>query len=185
MYGLVNRAIQEMICERFDESTWQRVKQKAEVLEEQFLSLEPYPDDLTHRLVKAASEVLNLSSREIMQAFGEYWIEFTGKAGYQEIMDISGDTLPEFLENLDNLHTRIGVQFPQFSPPSFECSEEAKNVLELHYRSTRVGLAPMVVGLVQGLGDRFQTQVKITQTQSREQGDDDDTFRIEYQPKQS
>lgn len=180
MYGLINRAIQDMVCEHFDEATWETIKQNAQVLDEQFLILEAYPDDLTHRLVKSASQVLGLSGAEIMQAFGEYWVKFTATAGYQEILDMAGDTLPEFLENLDDLHTRIGVQFPKLRPPSFESTEVAENVIELHYSSTREGLAPMVVGLVKGLGDRFHTEVDITQTQSREAGFDRDTFRIEY-----
>ncbi|MEG4075783.1 heme NO-binding domain-containing protein [Microcoleus sp. Pol14C2] len=180
MYGLVNRGIQDMVCDRFDEATWEKIKQKAQVLDEQFLILEAYPDDLTHRLVKSASEVLGLSGAEIMQAFGEYWVKFTATAGYQEILDMAGDTLPEFLENLDDLHIRIGVQFPKLRPPSFECTEVARDAIELHYRSTREGFAPMVVGLVKGLGDRFETAVEIAHTQSREAGFDHDIFRIEY-----
>ncbi|XZN91688.1 MAG: heme NO-binding domain-containing protein [Microcoleus sp.] len=180
MYGLVNRAIQDMVCDLFDEATWEKIKQKAEVIEQQFLILEAYPDDLTHRLVKSASQELGLSSAEVMQAFGEYWVKFTATAGYQEILDMAGDTLPEFLENLDDLHTRIGVQFPKLQPPSFECTEVSENVIDLHYQSTREGLAPMVVGLVKGLGDRFHTAVDITQTESREAGCERDTFRIEY-----
>jgi hypothetical protein len=180
MYGLINNAIQGMICDRFDEATWQKIKQKAQFADESFFSLENYPDDLTHRLVKSASQVLGLSGTEIMQAFGEYWIKFTASAGYQEILDMAGDTLPEFLENLDDLHTRIGVQFPKFRPPSFECTKVSQDVIELDYRSAREGFAPMVVGLIKGLGDRFHTAVEIAQTQSREAGCDRDTFRIEY-----
>lgn len=180
MYGLVNRAIQEMVCDHFDEATWEKIKEKAEVLDQQFLILEAYPDDMTHRLVKSASQVLGLSSAEIMQAFGEYWVKFTATEGYQELLDMAGDTLPEFLKNLDDLHTRISVQFPKLRPPSFECTEVAENVIDLHYQSTREGFAPMVVGLVKGLGDRFHTEVDITQTQSREAGSDSDTFRIQY-----
>jgi hypothetical protein len=40
----------------------------------------------------------------------------------------------------------------------------------------------MVTGLVIGLGQKFDTEVKVTQTQSREQGSEHDTFVIEYKP---
>jgi hypothetical protein len=182
MYGLINRAIQDMVCEQFGENTWQTIKQKAEILDEQFLLLESYPDDMTHRLVKAASEVLGLPGAEIMQAFGQYWVSYTNKVGYQELMEMVGDTLPEFLNNLDDLHSRLGIHFPKAKPPSFETDEVDENVLELHYRSTRSGLAPMVVGLVEGLGDRFNTNVEVTQIQHRDAGAECDTFRIYYKP---
>ncbi|QSJ15362.1 heme NO-binding domain-containing protein [Nostoc sp. UHCC 0702] len=180
MYGLINKAIQDMVCDRFGEETWQMIKKKAELELETFLRMETYPDDLTHKLVKATSEVVDLTPTEVMQAFGEYWIQYTGKAGYGAMMDMSGDNLPEFLENLDDLHTRLSVHFPQYNPPSFECTEAQENALQLNYHSGRKGLAPMVVGLLRGLGARFNTKVNITQIQNREEGADHDAFLIEY-----
>ncbi|MBW4441091.1 MAG: heme NO-binding domain-containing protein [Plectolyngbya sp. WJT66-NPBG17] len=180
MYGLVNKAIEDMVCSQFGEAIWKQIKTRAEIHEEAFVSMEAYPDDLTHRLVRAASQVLGLSSAEIMQAFGEYWVKYTAEEGYGELLDMSGDRLPEFLENLDNLHARVGVSFPKLQPPSFECTEVEDHSLELHYRSDREGLAPMIVGLVRGLGERFDTEIDITQMESREAGSDHDVFVIKY-----
>ncbi|HAX77648.1 MAG TPA: heme NO-binding protein [Cyanobacteria bacterium UBA11372] len=180
MYGLVNKAIRDMVCDRFGEDSWNQIKQKAECQVDTFLSMEPYPDDLTHRLVKAASEILGLSTAEIMQAFGQYWVEYTAQEGYGELMDMSGDTLTEFLQNLDDLHARVGMYFPQLKPPSFACTDLSENSMNLHYRSTRKGLTPMVVGLLKGLGIRFKIIIKISQIQSRENGADSDVFSIKY-----
>jgi predicted hydrocarbon binding protein len=182
MYGLVNKAIADMVKSRFGEETWQQIRQKASVENETFLSMEGYPDDVTHRLVRAGSEVLGLSPAEIMQAFGEFWVQYTAAEGYGELMDMSGDDLPEFLQNLDNLHARVGVSFPQLKPPAFESTEVDENTLTLEYRSEREGLAPMVIGLVKGLGNRFDTEVEVDQTKSRDQGADHDEFLINYKP---
>ncbi|MBN3880897.1 MULTISPECIES: heme NO-binding domain-containing protein [unclassified Nostoc] len=182
MYGLVNKAIQDMVCSRFGEDTWKTIKHKAEVDVDVFLSMEGYPDDITHKLVKAASVILGLSSSEIMQAFGEFWVQYTAQEGYGELMDMSGDELPEFLENLDNLHARVGVSFPKLQPPSFECTDIEENSLSLHYRSDREGLTPMILGLVKGLGSRFDTKVHITQTQNRDEGAEHDEFLVIYKP---
>lgn len=183
MYGLVNKAIEDMVCSQFGEATWKEIKQKAELDIDSFISMEGYPDDVTHKLVKAASDVLGLSASEIMQAFGEFWVKYTAQEGYGEMMEMSGDNLPEFLENLDNLHARVGVIFPKLRPPSFDCTEQTDDSLHLHYHSSREGLAPMVVGLVKGLGDRFNTNIDITQTESREEGAEHDEFLIKYQQK--
>ena len=183
MYGLVNKAIHDMVCSQFGEETWQKIRQRAEVEMDGFISMESYPDDLTHRLVKAASEVLELSPAQVMQAFGEYWVQYTAQEGYGELMEMTGDTLPEFLDNLDDLHSRVGVSFPRLRPPAFDCEEEDEQRLQLHYYSEREGLAPMVVGLVKGLGDRLDTEVEIQQTESRDDGADHDEFSIQYKPK--
>lgn len=180
MYGLINRAIQEMVCEHHGSDAWEAIKAKADIEESRFLILHSYPDDLTHRLVKAASDVLGLTGGEIMQAFGRYWVEYTGKAGYQELLEMAGDTLPDFLNNLDELHSRVGIQFPELKPPEFDCEQLDDTTIELNYESSRQGLAPMVVGLVEGLGERFQQQVEVTQTEDRQNGAKQDTFQIKY-----
>jgi predicted hydrocarbon binding protein len=182
MYGLVNKAIHDMVCDRYDQDTWQQIKQKAELKVDTFLSMEPYPDDLTHKLVQAASEVLGLSAKEIMQAFGEYWVKYTASEGYGEILDMSGDTMTEFLENLDELHARVGASFPKLQPPSFECTDIEEDTLNLHYRSHREGLAPMVVGLLKGLGTRFKQEVDVTQVENKQEGADCDVFSVKYKP---
>ncbi|AKG20914.1 heme NO-binding domain-containing protein [Calothrix sp. 336/3] len=181
MYGLVNKAIADMVKLRFGEDKWQQIC-KAAAVESLLLSMEVYPDDLTHRLVKASSEILGLTSAEIMQAFGEFWIQYTTEAGYGELLDMSGDDLPEVLENLDNLHTRLGVIFPKLKPPSFRSDMIDEQTLTLEYHSEREGLAPMVMGLVKGLGARLDTDVTIEQTKHREKGDDHDEFSIQHKP---
>lgn len=183
MYGLVNQAIEAMVRSHFSDATWDAIKQKADIKTEAFVSMEGYPDQVTYRLVKAASEVLEFSTAEVMHAFGKYWVQYTAKEGYGELMDMNGDDLPEFLENLDDLHARVGVMFPKLQPPSFDCDEADEDELTLHYHSEREGLAPMVLGLVEGLGERFETEVDISQTHSREEGADHDQFSVKYTAK--
>ena len=181
MYGLVNKAIEGMVCTHFGEQTWETIKQKAELEDiDFFISMDAYPDDVTHRLVRAACEVLGMSSHEVLQAFGEYWVTYTAEEGYGEMLEMAGDNLPEFLDNLDNLHARVGLSFPELKPPAFESEAIGTNTLELHYRSTRQGLAPMVMGLIKGLGGRFNQQVEVKQKDDRETGSDHDTFVIKY-----
>lgn len=183
MYGLVNKAIHDMVCRYHGDEVWSQIKQLAELQDEDlgfFISMESYPDDVTHRLVGAACRVLGMSSAEILQAFGEYWVTYTAEEGYGELLNSAGESLPEFIENLDNLHARVGLSFPKLQPPSFECEHANEAAMDLHYHSQRQGLAPMVVGLLQGLGQRFDTKVEVRQTQSREQGDDHDVFSIHY-----
>lgn len=180
MYGLVNRAIQDMVCHHYSMETWETIKKKAEVTIDAFVSMDSYPDDVTHRLVMAASQVLELSPQEILRAFGEHWVLYTAQEGYGEMMDMAGEDLPEFLQNLDQLHARVGVSFPQLQPPSFHCTEVSSTSLNLHYRSHRRGLAPMVMGLLQGLSHRFAAAIEVIQVQKREEGADHDEFLVHY-----
>ena len=171
-----------MVCSQFDEDTWEAIKEKANVEDiDYFMSMESYPDDITHKLVGAACEVLGMSSQDILRAFGKFWVTYTASEGYGEMMKSAGENLPEFLKNLDNLHARVGLSFPQLQPPEFECTDSTQEDMELHYRSKREGLAPMVVGLVEGLGERFNTPVDVEHVQQREAGAEHDSFSIKYQ----
>jgi hypothetical protein len=178
MYGLVNKAVEQMICTHFGAATWETIKQRAGVETAAFLSMNQYPDEITYRLVDAASQTLGQSHADVLRAFGRYWTLYTAAEGYGGLLTLTGDSLRELLQNLDNLHARVGLSYPQLRPPSFQCADAGDGSLLLHYYSERPGLAPMVVGLLEGLAERFQTPLEITLAASREQGDDHDIFRI-------
>lgn len=182
MYGLVNKALEDLVRTRYGEDTWEAIRRNAGVDIDAFISMDAYPDEVTYKLVGAASEVLGLSAEEVLKAFGEYWVRYTAKEGYGELLKMAGDTLPAFLQNLDNLHTRVGLIFPNLKPPSFRCTDIREDSLRLHYYSPagRAGLAPFVIGLVNGLAVMFKTETSITQTGSRSQGADHDEFLITF-----
>jgi Haem-NO-binding len=183
MFGLVNKGLEDMVCSQYGEETWEEIKSKAEVEIEAFISMDAYPDDITYRLVDAASVAMEIPATDVLEAFGRYWILFTATEGYGSLMEMAGDNLPEFLQNLDNLHARVGLSFPNLQPPSFLCSALEEESLKLHYYSDRPGLTPMVVGMLKGLGEKFNTDVDIHLTNSKAQGNDHEEVSISHKPK--
>jgi hypothetical protein len=180
MYGLVNQALEDLVRSNHGDAVWASIRDRAQLNVESFLSMSEYPDAVTYGLVRAASEVLGQPPEAILEAFGEYWVLYTSKKGYGEMLEMAGSSLPEFLMNLDQLHTRLGVIMPHLQPPSFVCSDITDHSLTLAYHSNRTGLAPMVIGLVRGLGKRFQTEVTIEKTAGREDGLDHDRFLVRW-----
>ena len=168
MYGLVNKAIQDLVCEKFGEDKWIEIKKLSNFEDDFFIGLQAYPDSLTYDLVKNASRVLGADASVVMEAFGEYWILYTANEGYGEMLDLAGDNLSDFLNNLDMLHNRVNNIMPQLVAPQFSTRNETDNSIELEYRSKREGMAPMVVGLLRGLGKRFnKEQLKIEHIQQK------------------
>ena len=140
MYGLVNQALEDFVKQGFGDAAWKQIRDNAGVSHEMFVSMDSYPDEVTFKLVMAATEVLNL----------------------------------------DNLHSHVGLTFPALRPPSFSVERiDGGGGLLLHYRSQRTGLAPMVIGLLKGLGRRFSQEISVHQTAHRGL-DDHDIFRIDY-----
>lgn len=169
-----------MILVGHGEEAWTRVRLRAGVDAERFEAMEPYPDGLTKQLIAAASEELQQDPHALMRAFGEFWVTYTAAEGYGQLMELAGSSLTEFLQNLDDLHARVGVNFPRLMPPSFETEEPEPGTIHLHYHSQREGLAPMVIGLVEGLGARFDTPLEVDQLACRSEGDAHDVFEVRF-----
>lgn len=161
MYGLINKAVHGLICERFGTEAWERIRSRAGLPNEPFVAMETYDDAVTFRIVAAATEELSIRSEDIMREFGRFWTLYTAEAGYGELMKSAGKTFPEFVRNLDSLHTRVQLSFPYLQPPSFSVVEETPHSMVVHYYSSRPGLAPLVVGLFEGLGERFSLKLDI------------------------
>lgn len=180
MYGLVNQAVEELVTERFGAEAWNTIKQKAGVTDEMFLSMQAYPDSVTYGLVAAASETLKVPADQLLEAFGEYWTLYVGSRGYGQLFERAGRTFREFMLNLHDLHSNVAVGFPELKPPSFWCTDVTDDHLCLHYQSTRPGLAPMVVGLVRGLGTMYHTRVSVTHRVRKADGADHDEFDVAF-----
>jgi hypothetical protein len=180
MYGMVNKAVEDMVLMHYDEATWEKIKHGAGVDVDVFISNDAYPDEMTYHLVAAAAETLAMPAEQVLEAFGEHWVLVTAQAGYGDLMGAGGRTLAEFLRNLPGFHARVALIFPNLKPPTFQVSHETANSLHLHYYSHRAGLQPFVLGLVHGLAKRFATAVQVSVIADRRLGADHDAFLVEW-----
>jgi hypothetical protein len=180
MYGLVNKAIEELVIHKFGKESWESIRSKAGFHDVSFVSMQSYPDDVTYKLVGAASSVLQLQPEEILQAFGEYWVTYTASEGYGTLLDMAGNDLGQFLQNLDQLHSCVGHVMPNLKPPSFKCTDILNNSLVLHHYSSRAGLEHMIIGLIKGLGKRFNTTCSVELLETTSQGADHNVFKINW-----
>ncbi len=162
MYGMVNKAIEDLVCARFGALAWEQVKRVAGVEVDVFITDESYPDDVTYRLIEGACRVLGRDGGDVLRLFGEHWLLHTARNGYGTLLDAGGQTLPEFLVNLPDFHTRVALLFPNLQPPEFLVTDRTATSLRLHYRSRRRGLEPFVEGILRGVGRRFDTPVVVT-----------------------
>ena len=180
MYGLVNKAIKELVVSNHGEEKWSEICQLSDFVEEDFVGLQSYPDELTFTLIANASNVLNTHSEKLLEAFGEYWILYTANEGYSEMLNLAGNTFVSFLNNLDLLHYQVNNIMPNLVPPQFTTRNQQSNSIELEYRSHRIGMIPMLNGLLIGLGKRFNLEVHVTQIEFLAQGDACDVFSISW-----
>lgn len=167
MYGLVNKAIQDFTTAELGPEGWEKVCKEAEVKGE-FVSMCPYSDGITYRLVGAAAAELGRPAAAVLEAFGEFWITYSAREGYGELLEFWGDDFVSFVENIDGLHARLRFTFPELQPPQITCTRIAEHTLEIEYHSEREGLAPFFAGLLKGLGKRFDEALEVEHRGKRE-----------------
>lgn len=182
MYGLVNLAVQELICSQFGDEMWKQVCQLAGVEGLTFNRMQPYPDELTYKLVGAVSQSLGITPDDALATFGEFWVLYTGRSGYGHMFELAGRNMHDFLHNLDSLHSRVGQNFTALTPPSFQCEPAEYGMQRLHYHSDRAGLCPMVRGLLVGLGKHFETPVRIEHPVCKREGAEHCEFLVGIGP---
>ncbi len=180
MYGIVNKAIEDLVKVNFGEDKWDAVKKRSGVDVDYFLSNEPYDDAITYQLAGAVSAEMEMPVEKVLEAFGEWWILKTGKEKYGGLMQAGGNNLREFLINLPIFHNRIMLMYPKLTPPEFQISHEEDNSVHVHYFSKRVGLQEFVRGLLSGLGKMYETPVVIELLESRDDGKNHEIFKVSW-----
>lgn len=180
MYGIVNKAIQDLVTENFGADKWDLIKEKSGVDIDYFLSNEPYDDDITFQLAGATSEIIGITVGQVLNAFGEWWILRTGKEKYGGLMEAGGNNLKEFLVNLPQFHNRIMLMYPKLTPPEFKVSDIENNSIHVHYFSKREGLQEFVRGLLSGLGKMYGVETSIDLMQTRDEGNSHEIFKVSW-----
>jgi len=161
MYGLVNQAIRDLVIKTAGEQAWQTIRLHAGLQADTFVAMESYPDELTYRLVGSVCQALKMEPSAVLRAFGKHWIQYTAVEGYGALMDMFGSDYFEALTNINQLHARIGLSMPALSAPRFNIRRETATRCVVEYISHRQGLAPMMLGLLEGLAEKHQVTVAI------------------------
>ncbi|MFT5166220.1 MAG: hypothetical protein ACI8P3_001451 [Saprospiraceae bacterium] len=180
MYGIINKAIENLVKEKFGEEKWESIKEESGIDVYFFISNETYDDSITYSLFEAISKETNIPVADLLIAVGEWWILRETKEKYGSLLETGGNSLREFLINLPQFHNRIMLVYPKLTPPEFRVSDIADQSIHLHYFSKRAGLQEFVRGLFQGLGKLYKTPVVIELLNSRENGDDHEIFKLSW-----
>ncbi len=180
MYGIVNKAIEDLVTENFGPDKWEAIRKRSGISVDFFISNEPYDDDITFKLAQAVADEMNMTVGDVLIAFGEWWVMRTSKEKYGGLMEAGGNGLREFLINLPVFHNRVMLIYPKLTPPEFKVSDITDNSIHVHYFSKREGLQEFVRGLLQGLGKMYNTPAVVELLESRNDGDSHEVFKVSW-----
>lgn len=178
MYGMIHRALRQMVLDEHGKETWSSIERAADVEPSDFISSAPYPDEVTQRLLSISAEMLGHEPHDLLVEFGRFWIKYAEAGQFASILTFTGRDIVSFITNLDRMHLTIEDVMPNAIMPGFSVLTHDTGQMTVEYRSTRTGLAPFVTGLLLGLLDRFNLTGSVRLIS---EGTGESVFLIEYQ----
>lgn len=161
MYGMIHRAMRQMVNEKLGEEAWRALEKKLDIGPTELLTAMVYDDALTFKIVAEAADRLNLPMDKCLFVFGNYWIRYVYQGPLASIMNFTGATLRSFIVNLDRLHLAVATAMPGTRLPSFHTLESTTGYIRIEYRSERTGLEEFVRGLFHGLMEKFEVTGRV------------------------
>lgn len=161
MHGIIHKALKDMVTEEFGEESWQKIELAASNQGEIYIGTQSYSDDVTYGLIISATKELGVDIDVCLERFGEYWILDAAPSSYADVLNATSSDIIGFFRNINSLHDRITSTFPLYIPPEFSIQELGNDLYEIHYISTRKGLCYFVIGLLKGVGKRFNKTLEV------------------------
>ena len=180
MLGMVNHALQEMVTDRLGEAAWESIRAEAGVDDAVFVIMKQYPDELTYALAGCVARRLGVPLPDALRAFGHHWMSYAERQPWGKVMHSMGGSVRQLLPALDALHARIALAFPGVRMPHFRTEPQSDGSLLVHYMSERAGLAPFVLGVLEGIGAMYGEMIEVRQVEDRASGAEHDVFRVSF-----
>jgi hypothetical protein len=164
MHGLVNRSIQRFVTDSYGEAQWLAVAQRADLEFTEFEAMWVYDDALTHRVLAAASDVLDRPYDELMEDIGTYLVSNPNVEALRRLLRFGGVNFLEFLHSLDDLPDRARLAVSDLILPRIELREHTGERYSLACEAPLPGYGHLMMGALRAMADDYGALVFLEHT---------------------
>lgn len=155
MHGLINKCVQNYVCDTFGPDIWAQVTSSIDLGISDFEAMLCYDDAITIGLIDGLSVITGRPSPELLEDLGTYLVSTPKLEGVRRLLRFGGVTFEEFLHSLDDLPDRARLAVSDLDLPALEIDERAEGCFELHCRSTVPGFGCVLVGILRVIADDY------------------------------
>ena len=152
MHGLVNRAMQNFLCDTYGQSLWQRVVRAADLPGEGFEALLIYDDGLMDAMVQAAAVRLGKPRDALLEDFGIY---LAGREGLRRLLRFGGADFVDFLYSLEDLADRVRLVVPDLILPDITLRHLPPHRFRLDFRGGHRCFQHVMCGVLHAMSDDY------------------------------
>lgn len=179
MKGMIFNIFEDFICENWSVELYEEIFSRCPLkTKEPFVGPKTYPDVDFIAILKKTCEILEVDVEEGLRAFGKFaFIKLQQKYPYL-INDEAGAR--NFLLTLDSvIHAEIKKIYPEAELPGFSYQDLSESQLIMIYKSKKQ-LCSLVEGLLEGVADYFDTEIKVCQNKCVKKGDSECEFDLHF-----
>lgn len=160
MKGTILKCLQEYVQEVHDEATWQQCLEAAGFSSSCQFTLQGEVDEgATLALFTQSAHVLGLSTTQLFDGFGQYWMCYYALDQYRSYY-LSAHSSKEFIKKLNFIHHSFTQHLPPGKRLHLVYQWQSEHTLLLEYHSER-NLINLLISLVKGVGVYYQEQLLI------------------------
>lgn len=178
MYGIINKALQEMVINSHGACTWEAVKNKAQIDIDTFFNGEMYDDAITHQLVDALSAIVSIAAAQIYYTIGQWYVVQTIGKKYAGMVLAGGKTLKDFFVNLPAIYASIKRLYFPDTPSAISVSDVQENSALVCYHGPRPDLEDIVRGGLSGFCILFNAQPAVTIIENKSEGNTHIIYKV-------
>ena len=157
MHGLINRSIQCFVRDTYGAPLWQQVAASADLGFENFEALMLYDDALTYQVIRAAEVVLKKPKDSFLEDLGTYLCSHENLEAVRRLLRFGGETFPDFLCSLDDLHDRARLAVPELEMPRLDLRTNTPGLVTMRCISEYPGFGHVMVGVLRAMSDDYGT----------------------------
>ncbi len=174
MKGTLVKAMQEMVESEQGQNTWKEILKISELDDDFDVDvLADIEDGKFNNLLDSTAEVLDVSKKEAMDRFANYFIlEYVPKAFSMNMYFSQSSCAREFLMKMDEVHERLTKNMEDARPPRFDYEEKDDGSLLMTYNSDR-NMFELFKSLANAVGEYCNDDLEIEEAEA-------DTLEINF-----
>jgi len=155
MHGLINRTIENYLCDTYGRKFWCDVAGR---LDAGFIDFEPmfqYDDALTPAVIDLAVQASQKPREALLEDLGTYLVTDPRAERVRRLLRFGGVDYVDFLHSLDDLHGRARLAVPDLNLPELEMTGLGDGSYSVACTSDLDGFGHVLVGLLRALADDY------------------------------
>ena len=141
MLGVVNKAIEAFVCQRYGGKLWADLLIDLSLPGYEFEAMLTYEDGITYDLIDRLAKRQSKMHQDVLEDIGGYLVAEDSQASIRRLLRFGGATFEDFLLSLDDLNDRVALALDILEMPMIR-------VLPLSAEKIHVRVAPNGTGSV-------------------------------------